>query len=72
MRTNIDIDDDLMRQAMKDSGATTKRAAVETALRLLIKTHSQMSIRRLKGKVRWEGNLAESRLGRLGRVRSQG
>ncbi len=69
MRTNIDIDDDLMRQAMKDSGATTKRAAVETALRLLIKTHSQTSIRRLKGKVRWEGNLAESR---LGRVRSQG
>ncbi len=69
MRTNIDIDDDLMRQAMKDSGATTKRAAVEAALRLLIKTHSQTSIRRLKGKVQWEGNLAESR---LGRVRSQG
>jgi Arc/MetJ family transcription regulator len=64
MRTNIEIDDRLMRRAMKNSGATTKRAVVEAALRLLIKTHSQTSIRRLKGKVRWEGSLAESRLGR--------
>jgi Arc/MetJ family transcription regulator len=56
MQTNIEIDDRLMRQAMKSSGATTKRAAVEAALRLLIKTHSQTSIRRLKGKVQWEGD----------------
>jgi Arc/MetJ family transcription regulator len=65
MRINIEIDDRLMRQAMKSSGAATKRVAVEAALRLLIKTHSQTSIRRLKGKVRWEGSLAESRLGRV-------
>jgi Arc/MetJ family transcription regulator len=64
MRTNIEIDDHLMRQAMKSSGADTKRAAVESALRLLIEIHGQSGIRRLRGKVRWEGNLRKSRLGR--------
>ena len=64
MRTNIDIDDGLMRQAMRRSGARTKRAAVEAGLRLLAETHAQGSIRRLRGKVQWEGNLNRSRLGR--------
>ena len=57
MRTNIDIDDRLMRQAMRSSGARTKRAAVEEGQRLLIRTRSQKSIRRLRGKVSWEGDL---------------
>jgi Arc/MetJ family transcription regulator len=65
MRTNIDIDDRLMRQAMRSSGARTKRAAVEEALRLLIQTKAQKSIRRLRGRVAWEGDLDASRLGRL-------
>jgi Arc/MetJ family transcription regulator len=65
MRTNIDIDDRLMRQAMRKSGARTKRAAVEAGLRLLIQTRNQKSIRRLRGKVRWEGDLHRSRLGRV-------
>jgi Arc/MetJ family transcription regulator len=64
MRTNIDIDDGLMRQAIRHSGARTKKAAVEAGLRLLVETHAQQSIRRLKGKVRWEGNLDVSRRGR--------
>ena len=64
MRTNIEIDDRLMRQAMRSSGARTKRATVEAALRLLIQTRGQASIRRLRGKVAWEGNLATSRLDR--------
>ena len=64
MRTNIDIDDKLMRQAMRSSGARTKRAVVEEGLRLLIETRGQRSIRRLRGKVKWEGDLEESRLGR--------
>jgi Arc/MetJ family transcription regulator len=64
MRTNIEIDDHLMRQAMRSSGAPTKRATVEAALRLLVETHGQTAIRRLRGKVRWEGNLEESRRGR--------
>jgi Arc/MetJ family transcription regulator len=50
MRTNIDIDDQLMRQAMRSSGAKTKRAAVEEALRLLIQTRGQGSLRRLRGR----------------------
>jgi Arc/MetJ family transcription regulator len=65
MRTNIDIDDQLMRQAMRSSGAKTKRAAVEEALRLLIQTRGQASLRRLRGKVTWEGDLQTSRLDRV-------
>lgn len=65
MRTNIDIDDRLMRQAMRSSGARTKRAAVEEGLRLLIQTRGQKSIRRLRGKVTWEGDLDPSRVGRV-------
>lgn len=65
MRTNIEIDDQLMREAMRSSGATTKKAAVEQALRLLVQTRSQASMRRLRGKVKWNGNLDESRRGRV-------
>ena len=65
MRTNIDIDDDLMRQAMRSSGARTKRAVVEEGLRLLIQTRGQASMRRLRGKVKWEGDLERSRLDRV-------
>jgi Arc/MetJ family transcription regulator len=64
MRTNIEIDDQLVHQAMRSSGTHTKRAAVEAGLRLLVQIHSQAGIRRLRGKVRWEGNLEESRLAR--------
>jgi Arc/MetJ family transcription regulator len=65
MRTNIEIDDRLMRQAMRSSGFGTKRATVEAGLRLLIQTRGQASIRRLRGKITWDGNLHKSRLGRL-------
>jgi Arc/MetJ family transcription regulator len=65
MRTNIDIDDRLMREAMRASGARTKRAVVEQALRLLVQTNRQGSIRRLRGKVIWDGDLNASRLERV-------
>ena len=65
MRTNIEIDDRLMREAMRTGKGRTKRAIVEAGLRLLVQTHGQTGIRRLKGKVRWEGNLSESRQGRI-------
>lgn len=61
MRTNIDIDDELMEEALKRSGAPTKRAAVEEGLRLLIQTRRQAGIRRLRGKIHWEGNVNETR-----------
>jgi Arc/MetJ family transcription regulator len=64
MRTNIEIDDRLMREAMRASGAQTKRAVVEEALRLLVQTRGQAAIRRLRGKVAWAGDLNSSRLAR--------
>ncbi|MGH9410652.1 MAG: type II toxin-antitoxin system VapB family antitoxin [Vicinamibacterales bacterium] len=67
MRTNIEIDDRLMRQALRSSGARTKRAVVEEALRLLVQTRGQSAIRRLRGKVAWEGDLNASRLSRVAR-----
>ncbi len=66
MRTNIDIDDRLMRRAMRRSGARTKKATVEKALRLLADTHDQASIRRLRGRIEWEGDLEKLRLSRVG------
>ena len=64
MRTNIEIDDQLMRQAMRNSGARTKKAVVEAGLRLLVQTHAQAGIRKLRGKVDWQGDLNQSRHGR--------
>jgi Arc/MetJ family transcription regulator len=65
MRTNIDIDDRLMRQAMRSSRSRTKRAAVEAGLRLLIQTRAQAGIRRLRGKIHWNGDVHKSRAGRF-------
>jgi Arc/MetJ family transcription regulator len=67
MRTNIVIDDDLMREAMRASGARTKHAAVERGLRLLVEIKGQSAIRRLRGKVKWTGDLDSSRRGRSAR-----
>ena len=53
-----------MREAMRRSGAATKKATVEEALRLMVRTHAQSSIRKLRGKIQWHGNLNDSRLGR--------
>ncbi len=64
MRTNIVIDDKLMNRAMKVTGLKTKRAVVEEGLRVLVDIHAQGSIRRLKGSVRWVGDLGEMRKSR--------
>ncbi len=65
MRTNIDIDDGLMRQAMAASDEPTKKAAVEKALRLMISLKAQEGIKKLRGKVKWEGDLDAMREGRF-------
>jgi Arc/MetJ family transcription regulator len=57
MRTNIVIDDKLMADALKASGARTKREAVEMGLRTLLQLSRQAEIRRLRGKVKWTGDL---------------
>ncbi len=61
MRTNIDIDDKLLRRAMKAAGAPTKKATVEEALRQLVKNHERRkAIADLRG-IGWEGDLDEMR-----------
>jgi Arc/MetJ family transcription regulator len=65
MRTNIEIDDELMRKAMRSSSRRTKRAVVEEGLQLLVKTRAQVKLRRLRGKAQWQGDLEVSRLGRM-------
>lgn len=61
MRTNIDIDDNLMDEAMKISGLRTKRETVEAGLRLLVQLKRQQGIRAYRGRLRWEGDLARMR-----------
>jgi Arc/MetJ family transcription regulator len=62
MRTNIVIDDALMRQAMQASGARSKREAVELGLRTLVRLQQQGEIRSFRGQLRWEGDLEAQRL----------
>ena len=61
MRTNIDIDDDLMARAQAATGLTTKKETVERGLELLVQLGSQAAVRALRGKITWEGDLDEMR-----------
>jgi len=61
MRTNIVIDDSLMDEALKLTGAKTKKEAVELGLRTLVQFKRQERIRRYKGKLQWEGDLDQMR-----------
>ena len=61
MRTNIEIDNKLIREAKKISKANTKKEVVDIALRNYIKSKQQQKILDLFGKVKWEGNLKEMR-----------
>ncbi len=57
MRTNIDIDEDLLRKAMEATGKTTKRATVEEALRQIVQSSRQrQAFEALRG-IGWEGDL---------------
>ena len=61
MRTNIEIDDVLMREAQKAAGRATKKQTVEEALRLMIRLRRQREVEAAFGRYRWRGNLARSR-----------
>jgi Arc/MetJ family transcription regulator len=63
MRTNIEIDDKLMKRAMRAAGTSTKRETVEKALETLIRIEGRRSIRSLRGKFIWEGDLDAMRRG---------
>lgn len=64
MRTNIIIDDKLMAAALKTSGHTTKKEAVEEALKLLVQVKKQSRLKSLRGKLQWDGDLDEMRSSR--------
>ncbi|WP_207461640.1 type II toxin-antitoxin system VapB family antitoxin [Azospirillum sp. SYSU D00513] len=64
MRTNIEIDDALIAEAMATTGLNTKKAVVEEALRRLIRLKQEERTLTLYGTVDWEGDLEESRQGR--------
>ncbi len=57
MRTNIDIDDELMAKAMKAAGTKTKKETVEEGLRALVRNGDMRKLIELRGKVQWDGDL---------------
>ena len=57
MRTQIEIDDRLMADALKASGARSKREAVELGLQMLVRMKQQGDLRKLRGKLEWDGDL---------------
>lgn len=64
MRTNIDIDDDLMRSALDLTGLRTKREVVELGLRTLVRLRQQEQVKDLRGRLTWTGDLDELRTDR--------
>lgn len=64
MRTNIEIDDQVLHEAQELIGTRTKRETVDVALREMVARHRRIGVLDLRGRVRWEGDLDESRRGR--------
>ncbi|HMV71863.1 MAG TPA: type II toxin-antitoxin system VapB family antitoxin [Pseudomonadales bacterium] len=61
MRTNIVIDDKLMKDTLRVTGLRTKREVVELGLRTILRLDQQAQVRRLRGKLAWEGDLEAMR-----------
>jgi Arc/MetJ family transcription regulator len=61
MRTNIVIDDGLIRRAMRVTGLKTKKAVVEEGLKLLVRLKDQEAVRAWRGQLRWEDDLEAMR-----------
>lgn len=61
MRTNIDIDDKLLSDAMKATGASTKREVVELGLASLVTLKKQERVKKYRGRLKWEGDLNQMR-----------
>ncbi len=67
-RTNIEIDDVLVEEAMRLTGARTKREIVDIALRRLVEKGSlYRSLRSLRGQLEWEGDIDSARAARTAR-----
>lgn len=65
MRTNIELDEDLVTRAQELTGIRTKREVVQEALRTLIRLQERGDVRKLRGKLTWEGDLDEQRRARF-------
>ncbi len=65
MRTNVVLDDALIAEAMKLTGARTKREVLDRALRTLIRLERQRAVLDLRGKIAWEGDLNALRQARF-------
>ncbi len=61
MRTNVVIDDKLMKDTLRATGLKTKREAVELGLRTVLRLQQQKAIRTLRGKINWQGDLKAMR-----------
>jgi Arc/MetJ family transcription regulator len=57
MRTNIVIDDKLMKETLRLTGLKTKREAVDLGLRTVVRLRKQDNIRRFRGQLKWQGDL---------------
>ena len=62
MRTNIVIDDELMKEALALTGLKTKKEAVELGLKTLIQLRKQEKLKDYKGKLQWSGDLEQMRI----------
>lgn len=60
-RTNIVLDEALVREGLKRTGIKTRRALVDHALHELVRRERQMGLLALKGRVKWQGNLTTLR-----------
>lgn len=64
MRTNIVLDESLLRRAKELTGIKTNRWVIHEALATLVRLQEQGTVRALRGKLNWEGDLAISREGK--------
>ena len=61
MKTTVTIEDNLMARTLRVSSCKTKRSAIQAGLRLLVQLDAQKKLRRLKGKIAWQGDLEKTR-----------
>lgn len=61
MRTNIEIDDELMKKALKYSNLRTKKEVINEALNAYVKYQMRLKLLSLQGKVKWVGDLDKMR-----------
>lgn len=64
-RTNIDLDDRLVKEGLRVFKCKTKKELIHLALKELLKTEKRKEILKLRGKLKWEGDLEEMRRSRV-------